>query len=242
MTKLFRRLGTIGTMAFTMLAGSASATPFWVDWTSVTTTSATGTLGPSTIVLTAVSGLLPAQSALGGSGFWTCGACAATYAGSALSAATGGTGNADLIAIQGQNTYTVTITGPPISNPIYLAFMSLGQPGLTVVNTYTGIGSLVLQAGGAGAFGGGSIVVSPTTVTGTEGNGWVRGLASSGQTISSFSFVTSASEFYQGIQIGAELAQIPEPGTLGLCLGALGILVGLSRRRQGLLRRSAHAS
>jgi len=220
-------------MVFTSMAFSAVGAPFWTNWTSVTSTSATGTLGASTITLTAVSGILPAQTSLAGSSLWACATCTATYAGSALSVATGGTANADLVALQDATTYTVNITGPPITNPVYLAFMSLGQPGLNVTDTFSNISGFVLKAGGAGSFGGSSIVVTSNTVSGVEGNGWIQANAVSGPTISSFSFVTSGSEFYQGIQIGAEAA-VPEPGTLGLCLGALVFIALGGKYRQKL--------
>jgi len=240
MINSIRRLGTASLVLFAMVAFSTVAAPLtWVDWTTVSSTSATGTLNGSTITLSASGGILPAQSFLNGTSNWDCGAvCNATYAGSALGLGTGGASNADMISIQNATTYTVTVTGTPISNPIYLAFMSVGQPALTVTETYTGIGWFVLQSGGQGAFGGSSIVVTSNTVSGAEGNGWVAGGASVGQTVSSFTFTTNAAEFYQGIQIGTVQSAVPEPGTLGLCLGGLAILGAVRKRRQNL-RRSA---
>ena len=214
----------------TMGAISAFGGPVvWTSFTSATSTQALGTLNGSAVTITAASGIVPGSSSFGPSSLWACGAtCTATYANSGLSVTTGGAANASLLAIQAATTYTISVA-PGLFGPVYLAFMSLGQGGVPVTYTYTGLTGGTLQSGGAGSFGGSAITVTSNSVSGTEGNGWASFANSGSGALTSFSFTSSAAEFYGGIQIGT---MTPEPGTMALLGGGLALLAGIRLRKR----------
>jgi hypothetical protein len=194
----------------------------WTDWTSATPGapgSASGTLNG---VAVNYSGQVLGNTVVNGSagGLW---APSASFAGGTVT--TGPASVGDVITLNGGFTGTHTITfATPVVDPVF-AIWSLGQPGLAASFTFDA--APTLQAGGPNAsFGGQSITVSGSTVSGFEGNGVLQFNGS----FSSISW-TDTPENYYGFSIGMSgaVTAIPEPATWGmLLLGLAGL--GIVRR------------
>lgn len=198
-------------------AAHAFADPFsWVNWTSVSGTTATGTIlttngnigvtlnGPFATVLTGYPSWTPATS----------------YAdGSIIDNAPD---NGSLVKINSVGDYTLTFD-QAVDN-LAFSVWSVGQGGNAV--SYTFDHNLSFVAGDPGAeYAGQSITTTANTLTGEEGNGTVL---FSGP-LTSLSWHVDPAEDYHGFTIGLKNAQpVPEPASMAI----LGIGVGALLRRR----------
>jgi hypothetical protein len=197
-------------------AVEAKADLVFTDWTNVNTTTdvAVGTLGPVSVT---VSG-----------GVIDFGVTDGSFTGFNYPYFTPPLAMTDVVEFKAANppatyTYTVSFSGP-ITNPV----LQIGS--LASILTFS---TAVTRLSGQADF-----VVAGNTVTGayhehpanpTDSNGTVELLG----TLSSFTFTAQGIQvFSQGgdgidLQIGADVAAVPEPGSLALCvvlgLGLLGI-------------------
>ncbi|MFO0957809.1 MAG: PEP-CTERM sorting domain-containing protein [Isosphaeraceae bacterium] len=207
-------------------AAAASADTIWTNWTSATVGapgSASGVLGTTTV---SYSGELLNYNIIGSSSDWSPNS---SFIGGSVTASPSVVG--DILYLNGSYTGVNRITfAQAVVNP-YIAIWSLGQSGSPASFIFQGA-TPTLQAGGPNSsFGGQSITVNGTTVSGSEGNGVVQ----FNGVFTSLSW-TNTFENYYGFTVGAA-GVVPEPATIvTLGIGLVG--VGLASRH---LRRKARA-
>jgi hypothetical protein len=190
----------------------------WTDWTSATTTTASGQLGSATVDYN--GRVFFAQTGTG-INYWTEGD-PPPYTGNDLvdNAPT----PAEMIALAVASSNTLTFS-TAVTNPI-MAIVSMGQLGLPV--SYDFDTPFTVLSEGRGYWGDGWYTTSPGDIlTGYEMHGVIQFLG----TVSSISW-TSTAETWHGFTLGlASPVNVAEPSVLALLgLGLVGI--GFSRRRQ----------
>lgn len=215
-------------IAVSLMTANANAsliTVNWVNWSSATTSSATGTAGSQTVTFT---GPINPAAVTNDSFTWA----PAIYSVDAPDSTT--TIHPDIIYLDTNATRTISWTTPV--SVLYFATWSMGRAGQTLDYSLGGGVNAALVTGGSNGFSGGSAITVPnaTTIRGTEGSGVVALTLAGGGTFSSFTFTPGANEFYHGIQVGFAppvVSQIPEPGTMGLAGVAL-MAVWAARRKK----------
>lgn len=133
-----------------------------------------------------------------------------------------------IVVLNGGNTNVQTITfSTPVVDPV-MAIWSLGEGGINASFDFTNATPVFVAGGVSVEYGGSSIVVSGSDVSGTEGNGTVQFIG----TYSSISWTNPTFENWYGFDVGvAGVSAVPEPGSMGLLLAGL-TLVGLAARRR----------
>lgn len=198
----------------------------WTDWTSVSTSGASGTMGGVTVT---VSGTTNGVSQTGcGSGtinYWT-------EPNAAQKPYTGGTVSNGPTACEqvGLSSATrVTISFSSAVDSLYMALLSVGQPGLAV--TYDFDQSFTVDSAGVGYWSSGVpgtySLGAGDTMTMREFHGMLR---FSGAGITGLSFTTNPNEFWHAFTLGTA-APVSAPGSLALAGLALAGL-GLAARRR----------
>jgi len=122
-----------------------------------------------------------------------------------------------------QNINTVTFS-TPVVNPV-MAIWSLGQSGITASFDFIGATPVFVSGGPSAQYGGSSIAVSGTSVTGVEGNGTVQFIG----TYSSISWTNPVYENWYGFNVGA--SPVPLPSAMLLFASGLAGFLGIARRR-----------
>lgn len=206
------------------ICGVANASTYtYVDWTSSTATTATGSLFGSITV--SYSGEIAFTQTSSGTNFWS---PTGTFTTATIS---NGPPNSDIVAIDGTaTTHTVTFSSPVTD--VIMDILSLGQPGLGTQYIFNQPFSIV-QIGPSSAFGGGTTTLtqSGNTLTGHEGDGV---LLFSGP-ISSITWTGANPEFWNGFTFGAlsvATSGVPEPATSAFTvIGLLGFIAATSLNR-----------
>lgn len=219
MSKNLGKVLGLGLMTAVLSAPALAAPITWTDWTSNTSTTATGTLTIGADVVTInLSSTSPLSFVITGAGtnYWT------------GPAYTGGTADnappaSDIVALNEGGTITVSF-----SQAIKNAYVGLVSWNGNTVKFNTPI---TIDSFGPGFWGSGTPVPNGTG-DGFFGSGEVHGVLQLPGNLNGFSF-THTSEGWHGLTIGvADLADdptpTPEPGMLGLLSLGLGLI---ARRR-----------
>jgi hypothetical protein len=220
-SKHFAALLAAAGLGLTSVAPALAAPVIWTDWTSEATNSVKGSLNGIDVTFTGPYSFAQLGS---GTNYWTEPVAGQEpYTASALvnNAPTA----AELVALDGASTYSVTFA-TPIDNLI-MALVSVGRT--TIQVRYDFDQDFSVLSSGVGFWGGGvgSIVRSSATVMdGFEGHG---ALLFAGP-VSTLTWTTTPNEFWHGFTFGV-VEPIPEPSTYVLMLAGLLAMGFVARRR-----------
>lgn len=212
-------------VALVMMAasGTAGAVPVaWTDWTSFSQTSASGTMDGVSVTVTSSIMNGPSQTSCG-TNYWT-------EPDPADPAYTGGTvDNAptpcEQIGLSLPASVSVTF-GSAIDN-LYMALLSVGQPGVAV--TYDFDQSFAIDSEGRGFWGNDATDGTPgpnDTLTMRE----FHGVLLFDAPVTNLTFTTAPNENWHAFTFGSAATNVPEPSIMALfAAGLLGL--GVARRR-----------
>jgi len=185
----------------------------WTNWTSINGTTAVGTMGGITVTATATTGSMNGVSQTAcGTNYWT---GTAYTLGSVSNAPTA----CEQVGLSDPVTVNVAFSSPVTG--LYMALLSVGQPGLEV--TYDFNTAFSVDSEGPGYWGDGSYTLAAgDVIKGKE----LHGVLAFNGPVSSLSFTTSPTEYWHAFTFG-----VPEPGMLALFgLGLVGL--GFAGRRK----------
>ncbi|MGQ0652841.1 MAG: PEP-CTERM sorting domain-containing protein [Betaproteobacteria bacterium] len=207
-----------------MAAGTAHAVPvMWTDWTSIGSNAATGTIGGVSVTIASTVAMNGVSLTGSGTNYWTePNPSDRPYTGGTVSNAPTA---AEQVGLNSANTITVTF-GSAI-NSLYMALLSVGQPGVPV--TYDFNQAFTIDSEGEGFFGNDAtdgVLGAGDTLTMREFHGMLHFSAP----VTSLTFTTNPAENWHAFTFGA--AAVPQPATLAM-LG-LGLLAFGFRRKRSL--------
>jgi PEP-CTERM motif len=208
-------LATAGLLA----VGAAQAVPVaWTDWSSITSTGATGTMGG--VSVTAVTNL---GTVINGPASQVGGPCTNYWTGPAYTQGTVSNGPTACEQVSLNSAVSITVTfGQAIDN-LYMALLSVGQPSVQI--TYDYDRAFVVDSEGLGFWGDGTYSLgTDDKLVMNEFHGVVRFMAP----VTSMTFTTSPNENWHAFTFGSGPA-LPEPGSLALVGLALAGLAGAQR-------------
>lgn len=228
--RLTRSLLALCASAALMAAGSASAAAVtWTDWTSLSTDqrSASGNMGSVGVTVTAATAMNGVSQISGaancGTNYWTePNAADRPYTGGSLSNAPTA---CEQLGMASANRVTATFSSAVTD--LYIALLSVGQPGLAV--TYTFDQAFTIDSEGQGFWGNDATNGVPgagNTLTMNEFHGVLHFSAP----VTSVTF-SSGEENWQAFTFGTT-SNVPEPGSLALVGGALLAAAAAARRRK----------
>lgn len=207
------------------LAAPSAGAQTWIDWSTVTTSGAGGTIllpgGPVTVTVT---GNLKGGWGSGGTNYWS---PASTWnAGGTLVAPS----NAGVVQLDQAARVNVTFSTPV---DLYMALLSVGQTGHSITYDFGTPAFSIVSQGPSTQWG--QCGVPPcltqagSTVTGVEGNGTLHFAGP----VSELNFTTNPDEDWHGFTFGA-VTVTPEPASFVLLgTGLLGVFGVARRRRNG---------
>ncbi len=226
-TTMLKTAAAVGLTLAAAQAGAVAVT--WTDWTTVSTSGAAGTMGGVGVTVNGTTnGVSQASCSASGPGsinYWT-------EPNPTQRPYTGGTVSNGPTACEqvGLNTATtITISFTSAVDTLYMALLSVGQPGITV--TYDFNRSFTVDSAGVGYWSGGVPGTYSTgagdTLTMREFHGMLRFTGG----INSLTFTTNPGENWHAFTLGT-VAPVASPGSLALAgLGLLALGLGMRRQR-----------
>ena len=199
-----------------LMSTSASAAIQWTDWTSITSTLATGSLGASTVTL---SGPFDTAQISGGTDYWRTGG----NPWAAYDALSNLPTNNDFIAPSGNQVLHTISFSKAVIDP-YIAIISLGQGGIQTNWTFNAPFALIDQ--GQGFWGNGVFTILGNSISAGEAHGVIQFKGS----FTSLTLLTNQTENWSGLTIGA--AGVPEPTSWAMLIAGFGLVGAAARRRR----------